>query len=208
MYAGTSNPRAPFTVPEWLRIRRLLFAVPIAIIVVPLALVATILGYMTAFPAHSATAEISALKARLTLQFYYVWGDDDQGRRLTIETPTRRTRLALNVFDWAHNARTSIYTTPDGGIAVLNAMGEDDRVVSPMAGTTSFPPTDASDEWTYVGAFDLAFADNAPQLRFISANEQAECVPMRSENRGTPRSARNAARYRDCPPYVVPSARP
>ena len=61
---------------------------------------------------------IELLKAVVKLQFFYMWYEArDAGRYLTIQTPRGQITVRMHAFDWAHNSRTSLYITPDRGIA-------------------------------------------------------------------------------------------
>src|SRR5918999_5781061 len=154
----------------------LLLAPLVVILLVILPLVAGI-AYWTVVPAHSASTKIADLETYLTPRFYYTWGTDS-GRYLSISAPRGRIKIAITAFDWAHNSRTSIYVTPQRKVAVLGPPGSDYLVsLDPPAATTiSVGP---SDDWSYLGAFDFTGGDaGGPSLRFVTAAEQAECIPM------------------------------
>ena len=205
MYAGTSRPQASVTPQQWQRAKRIFLLMPLAIVLAPVVLIATIIAYiwmMGFIPAHTATMDVPSLRARVTLQFYYIWDPmKDGGRYLTVETPADRVTIAMAYVDWAHNARTNIYLMPDGRIAAVGPMGDDYLVsLTPLAAGPLARVL--SDDWSYLGAFDFvhdpALRDYR-ELRFLNASELPECIPMRSEDTGHADSARNAARQRDCP---------
>jgi hypothetical protein len=169
---------------------------------IPLALVVVFSAYWKIAPAYSADLEIPAIKANLTLSFYHTNDENvDHGRYLTVRTPLGTKTIALNAFDWAHNSRTSIYVTPDRRIAIIEPDDEGVLVASDTLATMSaiswfcLPAKSSaaglcigasatarsgpSDDWTYLGAFDFEISPDwrERRLRFVSAAEQAECIP-------------------------------
>jgi hypothetical protein len=183
--------------------RRMTFtlAVSAAIFLVPSVLIAVFDAYWRAVPWHSASLEIGELQTRLTLRFYGMWGHGaDPGRQLTVRTPQGTTTVAMTAADWPHNARTSVYLTPDRQIAILGPIG-DDYLVS-LDPLTVSRARGSGDNWTYLGAFDYELLPRSErQLRFIKADEQAECIPMRGSDVDA-WQARKAARQRDCIHYM------
>ena len=144
---------------------------------------------------------IADLRTTLTLRFYYIWDEQaDRGRYLSISTPGGTTRIAMKAFDWARNSRTSIYVTPERKIAIIGPIGDDYLVSSdpPQAMTARGP----SDDWSYLGAFDFQLLQGGAQrLRFVSAAEQDECIPMvGADIEGD--QVRKMARQRYCDHYV------
>jgi hypothetical protein len=204
MYVGISNPQATLTGREWLRIRRILFVLPLAVLLAPVLPIVALLAYALIFPAHSASVVIPELEARLLLRFYYTWGDES-GRHLTVATPRGHLTINMTAFDWAHNSRTSVYLTPDNKLAVLGPTG-DDYVVSLHPPNSGRAFRLASETWTYLGAFDYDLSHGARALRFVTAAEQAECIPMLMEVVHYDWAPRNAARQRSCKHYVAPGA--
>jgi hypothetical protein len=183
----------------------LVLTAPLVVVLPPLAVVVACIAYWNVVPAHSASTQIADLKTNLTLRFYYTWDENtDHGRYLYINAPSGRITIAMTAFDWAHNSRTSIYLTPERKIAVLGPMG-DDYLVSLDPPTTNVA-TGQSESWSYLGAFDFQLAESGEQrLRFVSAAEQAECIPMLGDA-VKDYQARKAARERSCNHYYVPQA--
>ena len=161
------------------------------------AAVAVWIIYWKVVPAYSANTRIANIETILTLRFYYTEDENiEHGRYLYVNSPKGSIKIAMTAFDWAHNGRTSIYLTPQRKIGVVGPIG-DDYLVS-----FDRPTTDAargpSDDWTYLGAFDFGVGiEMKRQLRFFSAAEQSECIPMR----GAPiedYQVRKGARREDC----------
>jgi hypothetical protein len=156
----------------------------------PLFLLALAVGFVLAFPAaialwflyhrvvpaYSASTHISEIQTTVTLRFYYT--DTDQGRYLYVKSPNGGIRIAMTAFDWAHDGRTSIYLTPQHKVGVAGPAG-DDYLVSldpPIVENAR----GYSDDWAYLGAFDFGVGIGTKRLlRFVSAAEEAECIPMR-----------------------------
>jgi hypothetical protein len=139
---------------------------------------AAYIAFWSLVPAYSASTAIADLQATLTLRFYYIWDEQaDRGRYLSISTPGGATRIAMKAFDWARNSRTSIYLTPEHKIGIIGPIGDDYLVSSdPLQTVTAKGP---SYDWSYLGAFDFQLLEgNGRRLRFVSAEEQAECIPM------------------------------
>jgi hypothetical protein len=180
-----------------------LLLAPLVVILPLVSVFAAWVAYWTVVPVHSASTKIADLETDLTLRFYYTWDENtDSGRYLSISAPSGRIKVAITAFDWAHNSRTSIYVTPQRKIAVLAPSGSDYLVsLDPPAATT---PIGASDDWSYLGAFDFQGGDaDGPSLRFVSAAEQAECIPMRLEGPYEDYGVRTKARQRDCSHYDI-----
>ncbi|UPK05325.1 hypothetical protein [Bradyrhizobium sp. 170] len=151
----------------------LLLLAPLALILPVVIVVAGLFVHSAIVPAHSASTTIPDLETDLTLRFYSTWGDTDSGRYLYVNTPRGRIRIYMTAFDWAHYGRTSIYLTPERKIAVLGPSG-DDYLVSLDPLTTKIA-TGASENWTYLGAFDFQFMEGGGRsLRFIGAAEQLQ----------------------------------
>jgi hypothetical protein len=169
----------------------------------PVVAVAAYIAFWSVVPAYSASTQIADLQATLTLRFYYIWDEQaDRGRYLYVSTPGSKTRIALKAFDWAHNSRTSIYLTRERKIGIVGPIGDDYLVSSdPLQTTTA---RGASYDWSYLGAFDFQLLQGgARRLRFISAAEQAECIPMRGVGIESDQ-VRKMARQRDCDHYYIP----
>jgi hypothetical protein len=164
--------------PEGWRIRRVLFVLPLAVLLAPVMPIIALLVYAFFFPAYSASVVIPELQARVLLRFYYVQ-NDESGRHLTVATPRGDVTIGMTAFDWAHNSRTSIYLTPDSKLAVLGPAGDDYLVSFNPSPMNAGPPVGVeSNEWVYLGAFDYDLSGGARTLRFLTAQEQGECIPM------------------------------
>ena len=167
----------------------------------PVVAVAAYIAFWSVVPAYSGSTQIADLQASLTLRFYYIWDEQaDHGRYLYISAPGGKTRIAMTAFDWAHNSRTSIYVTPERKIGIIGPIGDDYLAsLDPPQTMTARGP---SDDWSYLGAFDFQLlGGGARRLRFVSAAEQAECIPMRGTDIED-HQVRKAARQRDCDHYV------
>jgi hypothetical protein len=154
--------------------------------------------------------QIPELRTTLTLRFFYIWDvQTENGRYLTIETPHDHIKIAMTAWDWAHNSRTSVYLTPAGKIAIVGPMG-DDYLVS-LDPLTTKKAKGSSDDWTYLGAFDYEnfhtpadwnnLSRVGRELRFITAAEQVECIPMRGSTIYE-WQVRKAARQDNCKDYA------
>lgn len=193
-----SKPRARgFRTSLWVIVGLLL-----ASTAAPVVAVAAYIVFWTVVPAYSASTQIADLQAILTLRFYYIWDEQaDHGRYLYVSTPGGKTRIAMKAFDWAHNSRTSIYVTPERKIGIIGPIGDDYLAsLDPPQTTTASGP---SDDWSYLGAFDFQLLQGgARRLRFVSAAEQAECIPMVGADIED-YQVRKTARQRDCDHYYV-----
>lgn len=185
----------------------LLLLAPLALILPAVIVVAGWIAHSAIVPAHSASTTIPDLETDLTLRFYYTWENTDAGRYLYVNTPRGRIRIAMMAFDWAHNSRTSVYLTPERKIAVLGPAG-DDYLVS-LDPLTTKVAAGVSENWAYLGAFDFQLTeDGGRSLRFVSASEHAECIPMLSEGPYQAYKVRTSARQRNCSHfYVQPAAK-
>lgn len=146
------------------------------IVLSPLMLFIAAELYTAVVPAYSATLYIKELDTSLDLRFYWVWNEaNGNGRYLTARTPRGRVTENVCGWDWAHWGRTSVYLTPDGRIAVL---GPDrcDYLVTIDPPELTYPFRLASEDWTYLGAFDFVESRSGRHLRFVRATEQPECV--------------------------------
>lgn len=145
----------------------------------------------------AASARIPDLDTDLTLRFYSTWYEDS-GRYLYVHTPRGKTRIDMALYDWPHNTRTSVYLTAERKIAVLGPMGEDFLVsLDPPAATRV--AAGASEDWTYLGAFDFQYVEGGGRsLRFIGAAEQPECIPMLAEGPFQNHKLRTNARHKNC----------
>src|SRR6266404_866432 len=153
-----------------------------------LALLFCVIAYLylsTIFgpPVYSASVFIPELNTTIKLDFYMVWDWDEtqeSGRYLTVSTQKASVRSEIDGFDWVHNARTSIYETPEHEIAVLGPM-ETDYVIDPRRiELKNLSPFASSVGWNYIGAFDFGGASHT--LQFFPASQQSECIPMRTSS--------------------------
>lgn len=176
----------------------LLLLAPLALILPVVIVVAAMLAHSDIVPVHSASTTIPDVETDLTLRFYNTWRDNDFGRYLYVNTPSGRIRIAIAAFDWAHYARTSVYLAPERKIAVLSPSGADYLVSLDLLKKTNVA-AGASENWTYLGAFDYESAKDGRQtLRFIGAAEQAECIPMLKEGPYRADKVRMGARQKYC----------
>jgi hypothetical protein len=189
----------------------LLLLAPLALILLVFIVLAGLFVHSAIVPAHSASTTIPDVKTELTLRFYYTWDEStDSGRYLYVDTPRGRIRVYMTAFDWAHNARTSIYLTPERKIAILGPAA-DDYLLSLDSLTAKAlaakPAAGASENWTYLGAFDFEVARGSGRLlRFVSAAEQAECIPMLMDVPYEAYKIRTSARQLTCPYVETQSA--
>jgi hypothetical protein len=146
-------------------------------------------------PVYSASVSIPELNTTIKLEFYMVWDEmQESGRYLTVSTQKTSVRSEIDGFDWVHNARTSIYETPQHKIAVLGPM-ESDYVIDPRRiELNHLSPFASSVGWNYIGAFDFGGASHA--LQFFPASQQSECIPMRTSS--DEKMSRAEYRKEDC----------
>jgi hypothetical protein len=182
-----------------LRIVLLIVALVVALPVVSLA---AWIAYGLLVPTHSASTVIADVRTTVTLRFYHTWDsdNDDHGVYLHVTAPTGRLRIAMKNFDWVHWARTSLYLTPQREIVALGVMDDDYLITLDPLGCSPWVREPSAD-WTYLGAFDYDHRSSARDgngLRFFSAAEQVECLPVG----GGPVAdymVRKAARQDRCP---------
>jgi hypothetical protein len=176
-----------------------LLAIPFGLLALPLFVLAYLhLSTIFSPPVHSASVFIPELNATIKLEFYMVWDEtQESGRYLTVSSQKASVRSVIDGFDWFHNARTSIYQTPDQKIVVLGPM-EADYIIDPQLGELKdLSPYTSSVGWKYIGAFD--FGGTGPTLQFFPASRQPECIPMRtSYNEPWPKLSRAGYRKQDC----------
>jgi hypothetical protein len=133
--------------------------------------------YGIVVPAHSAEIRIPEIGATVRLDFHYTWSVHDDGRYLTVRTRRGSTTVGICGYKWTHRARTSVYLTEDGKVAVLGSENGCDALasVNPLGITARFQ--EPSESWRYLGAFDFTPVTYERALRFFPASEQRECVP-------------------------------
>ncbi|MBN9087873.1 MAG: hypothetical protein J0J01_13260 [Reyranella sp.] len=168
------------------------------VVAIPLTPIAALIVWGTFVPVYSAGVTLTDMPVILALRFYYTWDENiDSGRYRQVTTPKATIRMAMTAFDWAHNGRASLYLTPRREIAVLGPMDDDYLTSLDPLKSQSITGT-AADGWIYLGAFDYeSLPGRERRLRFVSAAEQAECIPMRSDEDWTLR-VRSSARRPDC----------
>jgi hypothetical protein len=129
-------------------------------VVVLVAFAALGLSYLYASsqitPAQSAEVSFPEFDVTVKLQFYYIWGDNDSGRYISVTNRNGNVRGKIDGWDWAHNARTNIYLTPESNIAVLGPRQSDYMVDGKTLQLNYLWGTGASSEkWKYMGALIL-----------------------------------------------------
>jgi hypothetical protein len=146
-------------------------------------------------PAQFAEVFVPEFDVAVKLQFYYTWGDNDSGRYISVTNRNGTVRGKIDGWDWAHNARTNIYLTPEGNVAVLGPSQSDYIVDGKTLQLNYLWGAGASSQrWKYLGAFDF---DNKT-LHFLPASGLKECIPMRYEFEPDPNWARSQYRRREC----------
>jgi hypothetical protein len=150
-------------------------------------------------PAYSSSISFPELNATIKLEFYRVWDEtQESGKFLTASTARGSVRSEIAGFDWVHNARTSIYETPQHDVAILSPM-EDDYIINlRMLELKTLSPFASSVGWRYIGAFDFGGAGHIG-LQFFPASQQSECIPMRmSSDEYWAKLSRAEYRKEDC----------
>jgi hypothetical protein len=146
-------------------------------------------------PAESAEVFFPELDVTVKLQFYYTWGDNDSGRYVSVTNRNGNVRGKIDGWDWAHNARTSIYVTPEGNVAILGPAQSDYIVDNKTIQLKYLWGAGRSPEiWKYMGAFDFG----KQSLHFFPASDQKECIPMLMEYKPDPSLPRSGYRRRSC----------
>jgi hypothetical protein len=173
--------------------------------IIPALIISAYVGYYLLVPRYSAVAEFEQLGFNLRLDLFL--SDDerrDSGRYLYVINGGSYHAVMLAGWDWAHNARTSVYRIDDGHLAVASALGYDYAItLQPFAAAPMV--ADSGEGWQYLGAFDFIFPPGRrPWLRFFDSR-LAECIPM---GRGDPSrwtaKPRAEARRATCPSPVAP----
>jgi hypothetical protein len=199
MAGSPSSAQHAAALPHWWRIRRVLIFLLLLPVILPVSC-ALYIGYV---PPHAASTEIEEIKTTVDLRFYWVTDENkDSGRYFTVRTLAGSITHGMCGFDWAHWARTSLYLTDAGGLAILGFHDCDYFVSLPQLTITRKPPG-PSEAWRYLGAFDFAFAPTGVagtrNLRFIPAAEQAECIAMGGSDFVQDWMTRRQARKPRCP---------
>jgi hypothetical protein len=176
-----------------------LLAIPLGLLALPLFVIAYLhLSTIFSPPVHSASVFIPKLNTTVKLDFYMIWDvTKESGRYLTVSSQEASVRSEIFGFDWVHNARTSVYETPEHKIVVLGPAGSD-YIIDPRRGELKHLSTFASSVgWTYIGAFDFGGSNHA--LQFFPASQQLECIPMlMSRGESWPDMSRAEYRKEDC----------
>ena len=145
-----------------------------------------------------AEASVPELNTTIKLELHRVWDEaEESGRYLTVSTQKASVRREIHGFDWAHNARTSIYETSEHEIAVLGVHQADYVIDLRRMELKDLSSYASSVGWTYIGAFDFGGASHT--LQFFPASQQPECIPMRSSSdEYWPKMSRAEYRKEDC----------
>lgn len=201
---------------NWRRLAEIIVWAPVALIgslVVLAGLISTLLviaflfgsAYSTVVPAHTVETEIAELRAKVTLDFYYVWGNES-GRFVTIRTPQGQVRANICGYDWAHYGRTNIYVTEDRKIAIV---GYDLCDLIFDLGTMSFAEAKHinSEHWRYLGAFRIH--PRTRVLSFSPVDHLPECIERGGEFSGVSWAVRKTFSKDRCaePTMTVEEAR-
>jgi hypothetical protein len=180
--------------PDRWRMRRVFLSV----LMLPAVPLAAWVIYVDTVPAYSASFHIDEIDATVRLSFYWLWDEAGSysGRHVTVTSPKGTVTYKMCGFDWSHWARTGIYLTEDRNIAVVGTDTCDD-LVSPADRTVTPARNMPSDNWTYLGAFDLK-GGYGRALRFVPAANQGECIEMRGEESRYDWMVRKHARKARC----------
>jgi hypothetical protein len=168
-----------------------------------LAVLASWMVYEVFVPVFSASFRIAEIDMVVKLDFFRIndpFGDglDKSGRYLTMQSPQGEIRYNMLGYNWARRARTGVYLTGAGNIAILGPDGADILVDTGRMKISDALRTSAGG-WTYLGAFDFVeplIRSRDPSLRFIPPAEQDECVLDSSQTKHEPRAG---ARRDRCP---------
>ena len=183
-----------------LRRSLLIVAIICGTAVVPAAVLLAYTGFYMLVPRYSAVEDFDKLGFNLRLDLYLTTDEArDSGKYLSVISGGAYHTSMIAGWDWAHRARTSIYSIDANHIAVLGALGYDYKItLKPF----DFNPivSGSGEGWQYLGAFDFVFPPgHSPRLVF--SDRVAECIPMGtidpSKWVGKPRQQ---ARQVSCPP--------
>ncbi len=130
------------------------------------------------------TLSVLPTKPVISITYQLVSLTQEPERHLLIRTPdgTLRTRL---MSGWGPRMRASVYAVGNNQLALLDAGGGGAFVsLRPLQFVRAEGMLLASDQWTYLGAFDH-YTERRPReaggrreiSRFINAVEQIECIP-------------------------------
>lgn len=165
-------------------------------------------------PAHAATAAVPALGLSLTAEVFTLSDLTEFERRLTLAEAGGGGELKVRMADVRGPAhRTSLYRVGEAELAVLGPAGDDYFFAAgPLRRLDG--PSRPSEEWTYLGAFDLRMTPaggpaggSAQVFAFVPADAGEECIPTLLEGaRGGPHRRQRV--QRTCPPPAVPDDRP
>jgi hypothetical protein len=181
-------------------------AIMCGVAVVPGVAMLLYVGYYMLVPRYSAVVDFDRLGFNLRLDLYL--SDDearDSGRYLSVINGGSYHTVMIPGWNWSHHARTSVYRIDANHIAVLSALGYDDKVtLTPFA----FAPivSETGEQWQYLGAFDFNFPPGKrARLEFVPAAQLPECIPMRTDDPSKwADKPRAAARRASCPTQNAP----
>lgn len=191
------------------RLRRLVVGMLLFPVLFPLAVVVGVALYIHLVPAQSAVVDLAPARATVTLRFYWIWDvARSDGRHLSVSRNGTSIGFEPCGYDWAHWGRTGIYVTEADDLAILGP-GRCDYLVPKDGGPATRIHKVSSQDWVYLGAFDLVGTPRGigkRRLRFMSAAEQDECIEMMTRDfdvsAGTPRAE---ARKSYCPAFQPPA---
>ena len=153
------------------------------------------------FPAHTAERTIPVAGARVSVDLYliapYMLAEYERYLNVTTSSGT----VSKKMFsDWGGASRTSLYLTPDRRLMVLGPADNDYSIsLSPLQIGSIL--RQSSDDWIYLGAFDFyrdaSSGRGVRVFRFLTAAEQAECIP--SMGGVSPGPHRSSAYRSRCP---------
>jgi hypothetical protein len=177
-----------------------IIAIICGVAIVPAAAMLLYVGYYMLVPRYSAVVDFDRLGFNLRLDFYLSEEARDSGRYLSVINGGSYHTAMIAGGNWSHHARTSVYWIDANHIAVLSALGCDNKVtLTPFA----FAPivSETGEQWQYLGAFDFNFPpDKRPRLEFVPAAQLAECIPMGTDDPSKwADKPRAAARRASCP---------
>jgi hypothetical protein len=181
-------------------------AIMCGVAVVPAAVILLYVGYYMLVPRYSAVVDFDKLGFNLRLDFYLSDAEErDSGRYLSVINGGSYHTVMIPGWNWSRHARTSVYWIDANHLAVLSALGYDDKItLKPF----DFSPivSDPGGQWQYLGAFDFNFPPGKrPRLEFVPAAQLAECIPMGTDDPSKwADKPRAAARRVSCPTPISP----
>ncbi|MBN8942383.1 MAG: hypothetical protein J0H01_22950 [Rhizobiales bacterium] len=152
-------------------------------------------------PTELSRTTISSLTAKPTITLYEGGRSSEYERFVVVSIADKTQRL--DVFDpfWESAPhRLSIYSVGDDQIAILRPQAV--RIgasLSPLQRLETFSLP--ADRWIYLGAFDAFRDGRTERWRFVGAEEQVECIPIRMD--GFDLSDRREHHRKGCPLLTV-----